>query len=229
MNKYFTIEKERDLEIEKTDTEQNNIEQVEEKKYYSIHIEGLPYGTLIRETDDYSEALNIYRQIKNSFNFYECKIVLQKHIVKGEEEEIKNIYVKNIGEDFGIEKHLNDILNSLEQLDKMKKMYTTTHSECDKYLSAFSHSLEKINAERLSEDQMRNIFRSIEEKGALRRIAKSQVDHLTNLQHNLNSIRSNVNKALEIFKKTEYHRNTQKAIENRIAKDNEYLSIIGLL
>ena len=197
MNKYFTLGGEQNSEVEQINIENNNIDkqnkennkEEKEEKYYSIHIEGLPYGTLIRETQDYSEALDIYRQIKNNFSFYECKIMLQKHTIKKEndkeKEEISIIYTKNIGEDFGIEKHLNDILNSLEQLDKMRKMYTNTHSECDKYLSAFSHSLEKINAERLSEDQMRNIFRSIEEKGALRRIAKSQVDHLTNLQQNL--------------------------------------------
>lgn len=225
MNKYFTVEKENDV-IE----EDKNINSLEEiKKYYSIHIEGLPYGSLIRETDNYSEALDIYRNIKSLFYFFDCKIILQKHIVENGIEETKDIFIKQVGENFSIEKHLKNILDSLDQLDKMKKTYISTNSECDKYISAFNHSLENINAERLTETQMRNIFRNIEEKGALRRISKSQIDHLTNLQSNLSSIRSNVNKALENYKKAEYHRNSQKAIENRILKDKEYLSKIGLI
>lgn len=220
MSKYFTIEKENEQEEKEVKTE---------RKYYSIHIEGLPYGSLVRETDNYSEALDIYRNIKSLFYFFDCKIVLQKHIVIDDCEQTTDIFVKQVGEDFSIEKHLKNILNSLDQLDKMKKMYTSTHSECDKYFSAFNHSLENINAERLSETQMRNIFRNIEEKGALRRISKSQIEHLINLQGNLSSIRSNTNKALDNYKKTEHNRKSQKAIENRILKDQEYLSKIGLM
>lgn len=219
MNKYFTIEKEKD-----------EIESVSEvKKYYSVHIEGLPYGSLIRETDSYSEAVNIYRNIKNMFYFFNCQVILQKHVVTDGKEEVKDIFVKQVGDNFNIEKHLMNILNSLDQLDKMRKTYTSTNSECDKYISAFNHSLENINAERLTESQMRNIFRNVEEKGALRRISKSQIEHLMNLQSNLSSIRSNTNKALDIYKKTEYNRKSQKAIENRILKDKEYLSKIGLI
>lgn len=219
MSKYFTIEKESEKEINEQ----------KEKKYYSIHIEGLPYGSLIRETDNYSEALDIYRNIKSLFYFFECKIILQKHIIKDNKEEVKDVFIKQVGEDFSIEKHLKNILNSLDQLDKMKRTYTSTNSECDKYISAFNHSLENINAERLTESQMRNIFRNVEEKGALRRISKSQIEHLINLQSNLNSIRSNTNKALDIYKKTEHNRKSQKAIENRILKDKEYLAKIGLI
>lgn len=226
MREYFTVERENNID-------KNEVEKVtkfiEEQKYYSVHVEGLPYGTLIRESEKFSEAYNIYREIKNNFYFYECKVILQRHIKIGNEEKISVVYAKNIGKDFGIERHLKNILNSLDQLDKMKRLYTSTNSECDKYISAFSHSLEKINAERLNEEQMRNIFRNVEEKGALRRIAKSQIEHLTNLQNNLSSIRSNANKALENYKKTEYNRNSQKAIENRVIKDNEYLATIGLL
>lgn len=219
MNKYFTIEKEKD-----------EIESVSEvKKYYSVHIEGLPYGSLIRETDSYSEAVNIYRNIKNMFYFFNCQVILQKHVVTDGKEEVKDIFVKQVGDNFNIEKHLMNILNSLDQLDKMRKTYTSTNSECDKYISAFNHSLENINAERLTESQMRNIFRNVEEKGALRRISKSQIEHLINLQSNLNSIRSNTNKALDIYKKTEHNRKSQKAIENRILKDKEYLAKIGLI
>lgn len=217
MNKYFTIEKESEKE-----------EIQEKKKFYSIHVEGLPYGSLIREADTYSEALETYRHIKSLFYFFDCKIILQKHVVIDDNEEVTDVFVKQVGEEYSVKKHLNNILNSLDQLDKMKKTYTSTHSECDKYISAFNHSLENINAERLTEEQMRYIFRNIEEKGALRRVAKSQIEHLINLQGNLNSIRSNTNKALENYKKTEYNRKTQKAIENRILKDKEYLAKIGL-
>lgn len=224
MNEYFTIEKEKDLNLVA-----NEIEPEKEKKYYSIHIEGLPCGNLKRETEVYSEALDIYRAIKESFYLYECKVILQKHIIIEGKETTTIIHVKQIGVDFGIKKHLQNILDSLDQLDKMKKLYTSTNSECDKYISAFNHSLETINAERLTEEQMRNLFRNIEEKGAIRRISKSQLDYLLNLQNNLGSIRANTNKALETFKKMEYNRNTQKAIENRTAKDKEYLTTIGLL
>ena len=226
MNKYFTIEKENDIEEKNS----NTIEDICAKKYYSIHIEGLPYGSLIRETDNYYEALDIYRNIKKLFYLFSCKVVLQKHIVNNDDtEEVTNIFVKQIGEEFDIKGHLKNIMNSLDQLDKMKRMYISTNSECDKYLSAFNHSLENINAERLNEDQMRNIFRNLEEKGALRRISKSQIDHLSSLQNNLSSIRSNANKALETFNKIEYNRKSQKAVENRILKDKEYLSKIGLI
>lgn len=225
MSEYFTIEKEKDLNLIVTE-----IEPEEEKKYYSVHIEGLPYGSLIRETEDYSEALMLYRDIKKKFDFFKCRIVLQKHIIgKDNEEEVATIYSKVVGDDYEITKHLNDILEILNKLDRMKRMYLSTNSECDKYISAFNHSLENINAERLSEDQMRDLFRNVEEKGALRRISKSQVEHLTNLNSNLAQIRANVNKALESYKKIEYNRTTQKAIENRTAKDKEYLSTIGLL
>lgn len=224
MSEYFTVEKEKDLNLIVNETEPN-----EERKYYSVHIEGLPCGNLKRETEVYSDALNIYEAIKQSFYLYECKVILQKHVVLGGEETVTIIYAKQIGEDFGIQKHLQNIIHSLDQLDKMRKLYTSTNSECDKYISAFNHSLESINAERLTEDQMRNLFRNIEEKGAIRRISKSQLDYLMNLQNNLSSIRSNTNKALETYKKIEYNRNTQKAIENKTAKDKEYLATIGLL
>lgn len=225
-DKYFTVEKENDIERKETE---EIVSYIDEKKYYSVHIEGLPYGSLIRETEDYSEALNLYRQIKKIFNFYYCEIVLQKHITIGDEIKTTDIYRKQIGEEFAIDKHLHDIINSLDKLDKMRKLYTNTNSDCDKFLSAFSHSLEHINAERLSEDQMRELFRNVEEKGALRRISKSQMDHLMNLQNNINSIRSNANKALDTYKKTEFNRRTQKAVKNKAAKDNEYLSTIGLV
>lgn len=225
MSEYFTIEKEKDLNLIVAE-----IEPEEEKKYYSVHIEGLPYGSLIRETEDYSEALMLYRDIKKKFDFFKCRIVLQKHIIsKDNEEEVVTVYSKVVGDDYEITKHLNDILEILNKLDRMKRMYLSTNSECDKYISAFNHSLENINAERLSENQMRDLFRNVEEKGALRRISKSQVEHLTNLNSNLAQIRANVNKALESYKKIEYNRTTQKAIENRTAKDKEYLSTIGLL
>lgn len=225
-DKYFTVEKENNIERKETEEIASYID---EKKYYSVHIEGMPYGSLIRETEDYSEALNLYRQIKRIFNIYECEIVLQKHVTIGDKTEVTVIYSKQIGKEFGIEKHLHDIINSLNKLDKMKKLYTSTNSDCDKFLSAFSHSLEHINAEKLSEEQMRELFRNVEEKGALRRISKSQMDHLMNLQTNLNSMRSNANKALDTYKKTEFNRRTQKAVENKVAKDNEYLSTIGLI
>ena len=65
MSEYFTIEKEKDLNLIVAE-----IEPEEEKKYYSVHIEGLPYGSLIRETEDYSEALMLYRDIKKKSIFH---------------------------------------------------------------------------------------------------------------------------------------------------------------
>lgn len=222
MSEYFSIEKQ--------DIIEQDIETEIKEKYYTIRIEGLPYGSLIRETTNYSEALDMYREIKNEFNFFNCRVILEKHIIKENNcEETICIYSKKIGEDFEIEKHLNDIITTLDKLDKMKRMYLMTNSECDKYISAFQHSLEHINAEKLSETQMRSLFRNVEEKGALRRISKSQIDHLTTLSGNLSQIRSNVRKALEAYKKVEYNRNSQKAIENRMIKDKEYLTTIGLI
>ena len=37
-------------------------------KFYSIYIEGMQYGNLIRKTDDFSKALDIYRDFKSKFN-----------------------------------------------------------------------------------------------------------------------------------------------------------------
>ena len=54
MKKYYTIENQETKAID--------------NKFYSIYIEGMQYGNLIRRTNNFSQALEIYRDLKSKFN-----------------------------------------------------------------------------------------------------------------------------------------------------------------
>lgn len=216
--------------IEKKQTTKNNLKA---EKYYTIAIKGMHYGTLVRKTKDYSEALKIFRELKQAFYLFNCNIVLSKHVIEkledGEEQELTTvIYNSPIGNNFNIKLQLENILTIIDSLDNMKKIYTNTYSESDKYVSAVRHVLEETNTEDLSDETIREIIRGMEEKGALRRISKKQLDYINALVQNLSSIRSNVNKAIETCKKMDYHNNTEKAKQNSEAKSHEYREILGL-
>lgn len=203
------------------------------ERYYTIAIKGMHYGTLIRKANEYKEALKIYHELKQAFYLFNCNVVLSKHVIEidenGVEHELTTI-ISNpcIGNDFNIKLQLENILAILDSLDNMKKIYTNTYSESDKYVSAVRHVLEETNTEDLSNETIRQIIRGMEEKGALRRISKKQLDYINALVQNVSSIRSNVNKALETCKKMDYHNSTEKAKQNSEAKSHEYRDILGL-
>lgn len=221
------------MEVKEEKIEQKVIKKEKPEKYYTIAIKGMHYGSLVRKTEEYAEALKIYRGLKKAFYLFNCNIVLSKHIIEkteeGKEQEITTvIYNSPIGNDFNIKLQLENILAIIDSLDNMKKIYTNTYSESDKYVSAVRHVLEETNTENLSDETIREIIRGMEEKGALRRISKKQLDYINALVQNVSSIRSNVNKALETCKKMDYHNNTEKAKQNSEAKSHEYREILGL-
>lgn len=200
------------------------------EKYYCIYIEGMQYGSLTRKTKNYSEALEIYRDMKKKFNIFKCRIVLDKCCVYSNGKTITtNIYKKPIGENYDIQSKFQQILNIIDELDTMKRMYMNTNSDADKYLSAFTHIIEESNTEELSNMQIRSMFRGVEEKASLRRISKMQVDYIQNITHNINSIKSNASKCVESCKKLDYLNNTEKAKLNSRIKSEEYKRTLGIL
>ena len=108
-------------------------------------------------------------------------------------------------------------------------MYMHTNSDADKYLSAFTHIIEESNVEDLSNKEIREMFRGVEEKASLRRISKMQVDYIQNIMHNINSIRNNAHKCVESCKKLDYLNNTEKAKQNSKIKSEEYKRTLGLI
>lgn len=222
MKKYYELEKiEETVIVEEKDVIVN--------RFYTIYIEGMQYGSMTRKTDNYSEALRIYREMKNKFNIFKCYVVLDKHIeyVNGTKE-TSNVYRKAIGQKYDLQTRFKEIVGIIDEIDKMRKLYANTSSEADKYVSAFTHTIEETNTEDLSDSQMREMLRGVEEKAALRRISKVQIDYIQNITQNIGSIRSNANKCIDTCKKLEYLNNTDKAKQNSKAKSEEYKKILGL-
>lgn len=198
-------------------------------KFYIIEVEGLPYGSITRKATDYSDALKIYREVKKTLNILKCEVKLNKYTVNEYDEIVcTTVHRKLIGQEYDIKHKLNQIKEILTEIDTMKKIYTSTHSESDKFLSAVYHTIETVNAEDLTEQEMRTIFRKMENKCTLRRASKDQIDYLQVLQPNLNQISANVNKALEVYKTKEYNSKTQKAKQNSENKTMQYRELIGL-
>lgn len=222
MKKYYELEQ---IDLEKSEEDKETIVE----KHYSIYIEGMQYGTICRKTHDYSEALRIYREMKNKFNVFKCYVVLDRYTVyKNGVTSVKNVYRKAIGQKYDLQTRFNQILEIINDIDRMKRMYTNTHSEADKYLSAFTHIIEESNTEDLTDEEIRAMLRGVEETAALRRISKVQMDYIQNITQNLGSIRSNTNKCIETCKKLEYLNNTDKAKQNSKAKSEEYRRVLGL-
>lgn len=199
------------------------------EKFYNVEVEGLPYGSITRKAIDYSDALQLYREVKNTLKILRCEVKLNKYIV--DENDVitcTTVHKKTVGQEYDIKNKLNQIKTVLSEIEAMKKLYTSTHSESDKFLSAVYHTIETVNAEDLTEQEMRNIFRKMESKCTLRRASKDQIDYLQVLQPNLNQISANVNKALETYKLKEYNSKTQKAKQNAENKAMEYKELIGL-
>lgn len=229
MKKYYEIEsveneiiaKDNAIITEETDT-------IVKKTYY-IYIEGMQYGSMTRKTDNYSEALKLYREMKTKFNIFKCNVVLDKHVEYTDGViDITTVYKKAIGQKYDLQSRFKEILEIANEIDKMKRMYIATSTDADKYVSAFTHTIEEMNTEEISDSQMREMFRGVEEKSALRRISKVQIDYIQNIGQNISSIRSNANKCLETCKKLEYLNNTDKAKQNSKAKSEEYKKILGL-
>ena len=225
MNECFDILEETEdiLEIE-------SLENEEIDKNYIIYIQGMQYGSVTRRTKDYSEALSIYRDMKSKFNIFKCHIVLDKQVIyKNGETVTTNIYSKSIGENYDIQAKFKEILKIIHEIDNMKKMYLNTNSDADKYLSAFTHIIEESNIEDLSDNEIREMFKGVEEKASLRRISKMQVDYIQNIHYNINSIRHNAYKCIESCRKLDYLNNTTKAKENSKVKSKEYKKTLGLI
>lgn len=221
-----------DIDIKNQDMNYDNQSDInqEVKKYYCIYIEGMQYGSVTRKTEDYSEALSIYREMKQKFNIFKCYIVLDKCVVYTNGAIItSNIYKKAIGQDYDIQSKFKQILDIISEIDGMKRMYMHTNSDADKYLSAFTHIIEESNVEDLSNKEIREMFRGVEEKASLRRISKMQVDYIQNIMHNINSIRNNAHKCVESCKKLDYLNNTEKAKQNSKIKSEEYKRTLGLI
>ena len=200
MKKYYTIENQ---ETKAVDT-----------KFYSIYIEGMQYGNLIRRTNDFSQALDIYRDLKSKFNIFKCNVVLDKHLIfEDGTTAIVNIYKKTIGQDCDLEYKFKQIIDIIDEIDKLKRLYNQISTDADK---------------NISDETMRQIWRGVEEKGSLRRISKSQTDYIQNMTQNIGSIRSNANKCIETCKRLTYLNNTDKAKQNSKAKSEEYRKILGL-
>lgn len=215
MRKYYKIENQETKAI-------NN-------KFYSIYIEGMQYGNLIRKTDDFSKALDIYRDFKSKFNIFKCNVVLDKHLTYEDgTSAVVNIYKKTIGQECDLEYKFNQIIDIINEIDRLKRLYNQISADADRYISAFTHVVEEENIENISDETMRQIWRGVEEKGSLRRISKSQVDYIQNMTQNIGSIKSNANKCLETCKRLNYLNNTEKAKQNSKAKSEEYRKILGL-
>lgn len=215
MKKYYTIENQETKAID--------------NKFYSIYIEGMQYGNLIRRTNNFSQALDIYRDLKSKFNIFKCNVVLDKHLIfEDGTTTIVNIYKKTIGQDCDLEYKFKQIIDIIDDIDKLKRLYNQISTDADRYISAFTHVVEEENTENISDETMREIWRGVEEKGSLRRISKSQTDYIQNMTQNIGSIRSNANKCIETCKRLTYLNNTDKAKQNSKAKSEEYRKILGL-
>ena len=221
------LEETEDISEETESIEDSTVEEID--KNYIIYIEGMQYGSVTRKTKDYSEALSIYRDMKQKFNIFKCHIVLDKQIIYSDgTNTITNIYKKSIGEDYDIQSKFKQILDIIHEIDNMRKMYMNTNSDADKYLSAFTHIIEESNIEDLSNTEIREMFKGVEEKASLRRISKMQVDYIQNIHYNINSIRHNAYKCIESCKKLDYLNNTEKAKQNSKIKSEEYKRTLGL-
>lgn len=198
-------------------------------KHYEIYIDGMNYGSLVRKTDDFNKARQIYRELKDKFNIFKCTVIFdKKYIFTDGTEYSKNMHKKEIGQDFDLQFKFNQVIKMMDEIDTMKRMYQNMQTESDKYVSAFTHVMEEENTEELSNEELRQIVRGVEEKGALRRIAKAQTDYIHNLTNNIGSIRANANKCVDTCKKLTYLNNTDKAKQNSKAKSEEYRKILNL-
>lgn len=216
MKKYYTIEKEQ-------------MDMLKDKKFYSIYIQGIPYGTLKRKTNNFYEALEIYRTLKEKFNIFKCDVILDKHtILEDGTVIVTNVHKKTIGQHCDLENKFKQILAILDDIDNMRKLYNQISTDADRYISAFTHVVEEENTEDIPNEVMREIWRGVEEKSSLRRISKSQTDYIQNMTQNIGSIKSNTNKCLETCKRLNYLNKTEKAKQNSKAKSEEYRKILGL-
>lgn len=215
MKKYYEIEGKEVKEIK--------------SKHYEIYIEGMQYGSLIRKTTDYSKALELYRELKHKFKIFKCVVVFSKKLVFTDGTEYsKVVHKKAVGQDYDLQHKFNQVIDIMNEIDSMKRLYQNITTESDRYVSAFTHVMEEENTEELSDEELRQIVRGVEEKGALRRIAKVQTDYIQNMTNNIGSIRSNANKCVETCKKLNYLNNTEKAKQNSKAKSEEYRKILDL-
>lgn len=215
MKKYYEIEGKQVKEIK--------------SKYYEIYIDGMNYGNLVRKTEDFNKARQIYKELKEEFNIFRCTVIFdKKYVFTDGTHYSKNMHKKEIGQDFDLQLKFNQVIKLMDEIDSMKKMYQSLQTEADKYVSAFTHVIEEENSEELSDEELRQIVRSVEEKVALRRISKAQTDYIHNITNNIGSVRSNANKCIETCKKLTYLSNTEKAKQNSKAKSEEYRKILNL-
>ena len=210
--------------------ENNETIEFKTKKIYIIEVNGLSYGKIIRKTENYTEALKLYREIKDILKISQCEVKLSKAIIENEKDVISSsiIHKKIIGSEYNLENKLLELKNIIDEIMTMKKMYTVSHSESDKFLSAVYHIIEHSNSEELTEKEMRYIFRNMENKCAIRRASKDQIDYITLIEPNLNQILRNTNKAIELYKNKEYNSNTEKAKKKSEEKLIEYKEILQL-
>lgn len=199
------------------------------KKFYIVEVKGLSFGKITRKTDNYSEALKLYKEIKNMLKICQCEIELTKVIVQNDNTmSSSSIYKKSIGNEYCIENKLLELRNIVEEIKEMKKMYNIYRSESDKFLSAVYHVIEHSNSEELTESEMKYIFRSMENKCTIRRASKKQIEYISSIEANLKEILININKALELYYNKTQNANSDKAKKKSEEKLIEYKEILKL-
>src|SRR5699024_10908426 len=108
---------------------------------------------------NFSQALDIYRDLKSKFNIFKCNVVLDKNLIfEDGTTTIINIYKKTIGQDCDLEYKFKQIIDIIDDIDKLKRLYNQISTDADRYISAFTHVVEEENTENISDETMREIW-----------------------------------------------------------------------
>ena len=204
-------------------------------KYYLIEVVDMPWGNFEKSATDWTEARQIYKNVKENFESKKIPCTVQLSSVntyinkQGIINDFKKImYKKEIYKEYNIYIQLENMLKSIRTIKDSYKAYTEAVSASDIERNNYYHGLELVNLDILSQEEMVNMLYKIKTDMLIRRISKESLSKISIANSGLDRVHTILTGIKHSLIDKDQQNDINNASEHRMSKNKQYLSSLGI-
>lgn len=204
-------------------------------KYYLIEVVDMPWGNFEKSATDWTEARQIYKNVKEDFESKKIPCTVQLSSVntyinkQGIINDFKKImYKKEIYKEYNIYIQLENMLKSIKTIKDSYKAYTEAVSASDIERNNYYHGLELVNLDILSQEEMVNMLYKIKTDMLIRRISKESLSKISIANSGLDRVHAILTGIKHSLIDKDQQNDINNASEHRMSKNKQYLSSLGI-
>lgn len=204
-------------------------------KYYLIEVVDMPWGNFEKSATDWTEARQIYKNVKEDFESKKIPCTVQLSSVntyinkQGIINDFKKImYKKEIYKEYNIYIQLENMLKSIKTIKDSYKAYTEAVSASDIERNNYYHGLELVNLDILSQEEMVNMLYKIKTDMLIRRISKESLSKISIANSGLDRVHTILTGIKHSLIDKDQQNDINNASEHRMSKNKQYLSSLGI-